>query len=255
MRNDPYDDEFYREQMQGSYKSAKHYVAFLSQTIRPRRVVDVGCGRGTWLAAFREDGAECTGVDGPWNSQSNMMDQAVTFIPADLNQPIALPNGRFDLALSLEVAEHLQPASAAGFVASLADLADVVMFAAAFTGQGGVHHVNERPHTYWAALFHQHGYAPYDIFRPAFWGHPEVQYWYQQNTFLYVRGGAAAESALAAAGHRPLENLAFMDCIHPSLYEAHRQQVGWAPALRRGVAGMLPRKFLPIIRRLSGRAR
>jgi SAM-dependent methyltransferase len=247
----PYDDGFYREQMEGSYRSARRYVAFVMQLLRPRRVVDVGCGRGTWLKAFRDHGAdECTGFDGPWNSQANMVDGRIAFTPVDLNRPIPLAGDRYDLALSLEVAEHLEPGSAPGFVESLTRLADVVMFAAAFTGQGGIHHVNERPHTYWAGLFAQHGYLPYDLFRPAFWGDPEVQFWYQQNTFLYVRRGGALEETLARAGHRPLQNVAFMDCIHPALYEAHRQQVGLAPALRRAVGRAIPPSLVPLMRRI-----
>lgn len=165
-----YGDDFYNAQIEGSYKSAQRYGERLASVYRPRSVVDAGCGRGAWLKAFKDGGAEkVVGLDGPWNSAGNMVDPSIEFRPVELNQPIAVEGGeRFDLAMSVEVAEHLQEASARGFVASLTRLSDVVLFGYAFSCQGGTNHLNEQPHTYWAKLFEAHDYAPYDFFRPAF---------------------------------------------------------------------------------------
>lgn len=247
----PYGEDFYREQMDGSARSAGHYVGYLSGLFQPRRVADVGCGRGTWLKAFKDAGSECQGFDGPWNSQSQLVDPAIGFTPVDLNQPLPAPAERYDLAVSLEVAEHLQPASAPTFIDSLVRLADAVMFAGAYTGQGGVHHVNEQQPTYWARLFQDRGYQPYDLFRPVFWGHPEVQFWYQQNTFLYVKLGATLNDILARAGHRPLGNLAFMDCVHPTMYGEKLLQLGTGATLRRMAARVVPEPLMPMAQKIS----
>lgn len=218
-QSEPYDDAFYAAQMDGSYESARLYVRHLAQWFSPRSVADVGCGRGTWLKAFKENGAHrLVGFDGPWNRQDNMADAAIAFQGVDLNLPLPGQDGLFDLAMSLEVAEHLEPASAMTFVENLTRLSDVVMFGAAFSGQGGIQHLNEQAHTYWARMFLALGFTPYDLFRPSFWGHPGVKFWYQQNTFLYVRQGAALNQTLIDAGHRPIGNIAFMDCVHPDLY-------------------------------------
>lgn len=221
-----YDDSFYSGQIEGSARSAKAYAALLAKVVPLKSVVDVGCGRGAWLRAFREAGAErVVGVDGPWNNQRNMIDGAIQFHMADLNAPIAmLQDERFDLAMTLEVAEHLEERSAETFVESLTRLADVVMFGAAYAGQGGTNHINEQPHTYWATKFIARGFVPYDLFRPHVWGSADIEYWYQQNTFLYVKLGTSTHHALAAMGHQPIQNVAFMDCVHPALYEtSHRQ--------------------------------
>lgn len=222
-----YGDAFYQSQMDGSYRSARRYVDFLTSFYGPRTVVDLGCGRGTWLKAFREQGAELTvGLDGNWNSQANMVDPAILFEAVNLNERIVLPaDVRFDLAVSLEVAEHLEASSAATFVSSLTDLSDVVMFGAAYTQQGGTNQVNEQPHTYWANLFTKRGYVVFDIFRPVFWGAQDVEFWYQQNTFLYVKQGHPLVEHLRKKGMPPLENLAFMDCVHPMLYQGKLAQM------------------------------
>jgi hypothetical protein len=53
-----YDENFYKNQIEGSYKSAKIYVAYFSSVFKFRRVVDVGCVRGMCLKAFKENTAE-----------------------------------------------------------------------------------------------------------------------------------------------------------------------------------------------------
>jgi hypothetical protein len=63
------------------------------------------------------------------------------FLPHDIATP--LPEhlvGRFDLAVCLEVAEHLPPERAESFIRELCDLAPVVLFSAAIPGQGGTGH-------------------------------------------------------------------------------------------------------------------
>ena len=218
-----YDDAFYRRQVAGSYLSAKKYMQILWPLLQPQAAIDVGCGRGAWLKALKERGAsQLVGFDGDWNSQQNMIDPAITFHAGDLNAPFAAGfSQRFDLAISLEVAEHLEEASAAGFVRSLTALSDVVLFGAAYSGQGGTHHINEKPHHYWARLFESHQYLPFDLFRPIVWGDPEVEYWYQQNTFLYVRHHSDPFLKLVGAGQSPVKNSLFLNCLHPTLYELY----------------------------------
>jgi SAM-dependent methyltransferase len=219
--NKLYDDRFYDAQMSGSYRSAKVYAELLSTFFTLDSVADVGCGRGAWLKAFKERGAKnLVGFDGDWNAQGNMIEDDITFVQCDLNRPIKMAENdkKFDLAMSLEVAEHLLPSSAETFVGSLTALSDVVLFGAAFTGQGGRNHVNERAPTYWAALFSSRTYVPFDLFRSAVWGNQDVEFWYQQNTFLYARRESPSYAAILSKGASPISNVAFMDCVHPSLY-------------------------------------
>lgn len=213
-----YGQEFYDSQILGSLQSAQAYLYFLfSLWGVPACVVDVGCGRGAWLATCRDFGvARTVGIDGNWNSQEAMLDPRIEFYPADLETTLPV-NGPFDLAISLEVAEHLQPAASDDFVASLCRLSDAVLFGAAFTGQPGVNHINTRPHSFWAAKFATRGYEMFDLFRPVFWNDDRVEPCYRQNTFLYVKPGHPLHQALLQRGYTT-EWSALIDSVHPAVY-------------------------------------
>lgn len=251
--SDHYSDDFYKGQIAGSLRSALKYVDFLATIYRPESVADLGCGRGTWLKAFKDRGAgRVVGYDGPWNEQSNMVDPAIEFHAVDLNKPIDAGNmGRFDLAMSLEVAEHLEAVSASGFVDSLTRLSDAVLFSAAFTQQGGTNHINERPHTYWARIFALYDYVPYDLFRPLFWGDEEIEFWYQQNVFLYVRQNSPVAGLLSSTGHQPMKNIRFMDCVHPALYRSSLQQASTRALIKRLAISVIPRPLRPLAQRIK----
>lgn len=228
-----YDENFYIEQMAGSYSSAQIYADRLLTFFNPGRVADVGCGRGTWLKAFSEQGAHTVvGFDGSWNSHQNMVVNQIEFIPCDLNSKLRYEGQRFDLALSLEVAEHVEEASSDTFVENLVGLADVVLFSAAYSGQGGTSHVNEQPHSYWAAKFAASGYDVFDAFRPVFWGNEHIDYWYRQNAFLYAKRNTASAVQLSAAGLQPMENIEFMNCVHPVMLQAQTTYLSTRKFLR-----------------------
>jgi SAM-dependent methyltransferase len=213
-----YGVSYYKTQVSESLESARIYLKFLWQFFRPASVLDVGCGRGAWLEACHELGSKSLfGFDGDWNNQSLMSDPAIQFQSIDLNKPFSVPE-KVDLAMTLEVAEHLEPSAAPQFVKCLTDTADAVLFSAAYTGQGGINHLNEQPPTYWARLFAQHQFVPFDLFRPVFWGNEKVCFWYRQNAFLYVKSNSAIWRELGTCGFKEIVDTSFMNCVHPDLY-------------------------------------
>jgi SAM-dependent methyltransferase len=157
------------------------------ELLSPRSIVDVGCGVGTWLAAARDLGvSEVFGVDGDYIDRSMLRIPAERFHPVDLTRPFRLDR-TFDLALSLEVGEHLPNASANGYVESLTRLAPVVLFSAAIPKQTGEHHINEQWQTWWVDRFCQFGFVALDCIRRRIWEDSAVEWWYAQNTLLMVR--------------------------------------------------------------------
>jgi SAM-dependent methyltransferase len=182
----PYTADFFAVHRAGARRSARVVVPFVLELVAARSAIDVGCGDGTWLSVFREYGIEDVyGVDGDYVDRDRLEIPRDRFHPHDLTRPLHLDR-TFDLAVSLEVAEHLPAEAAEGFVASLVRLAPVVLFSAAAPYQGGEHHVNEQWPAYWAERFARHDFLPVDCLRRRIWAHPDVEWWYAQNAFLYV---------------------------------------------------------------------
>ena len=124
---------------------------------------------------------------------------------------------QFELAVSLEVAEHLPAESAEGFVASLVRRVPVVMFSAAIPGQGGVDHVNEQWPDYWARLFAKHEFVPVDYVRPRIWNSDDVAHWYAQNTLVYARRDRRPDDPLL--GDAASRTDARLSVVHPKQFE------------------------------------
>jgi SAM-dependent methyltransferase len=197
-----YSDEFFDEHFEGSRRSARLIVPLVMELVQPKRVVDVGCGRGTWLAVFRDQGVEeILGIDGDYVNSQRLEIAPDEFLACDLSNPIAVDR-RFDLAVSLEVAEHLPERSADAFVGLLTSLAPIVLFSAAVPCQGGTNHVNEQWPEYWATRFESRGYRTFDYIRDRIWDNPDVECWYAQNILLFSRAHLAASAPAAAQPHR-----------------------------------------------------
>ena len=241
-----YGEKFHEGYLAVSLQSARIYLKYLWQFFQPVSVLDVGCGRGAWLKVCHELGSTTLlGFDGGSNNQSSMIDSAINFQSINLNEAFSVPH-KVDLAMTLEVAEHLKPSTAPLFVKCLTDVSDAVLFSAAYTKQGGTYHVNEQPHTFWAKLFAEYDVVPFDLFRPVFWGNEDVCFWYRQNVFLYVKRNSPVFLQLASHGVTELVDISFMDCIHPDLYSSKTLP----PSVKGHIIDLVPSVWRAIRRRL-----
>ena len=187
MDQTPYARRFYELQQEGSFRSAMRMLPHVLELLSPRSVVDVGCGIGTWLAAARDLGVpEIYGVDGDYIDRALLRIPPDRFHSVDLTRPFQLDR-TFDLALSLEVGEHLPEPSANTYVESLTRLAPVVLFSAAIPRQTGENHINEQWQTWWVERFSRFGFVALDCIRHRVWQDSAVEWWYAQNTLLMVR--------------------------------------------------------------------
>src|SRR5947209_2323721 len=97
----PYDAAFYAVQADGSLRSARVIVPLVMELVKPASVLDVGCGLGTWLAAFAEHGvADFLGMDGDYVDRAKLKIPTDRFRAADLTNP-PHPGRTFDLAVCL----------------------------------------------------------------------------------------------------------------------------------------------------------
>lgn len=187
-----YNDEFFAWMDDGSQRSAEVIVPMIMDLTSPSSVVDVGCGTGAWLAEFRRRGVgQIQGIDGAWVPRERLQIPEQCFSAADLS---ALQTARttYDLAICLEVAEHLTAEAGEQLVAFLIGSAPVVVFSAAIPGQGGTGHVNEQWLDYWRSEFAEHGYGLLDVIRSRVWADERVEPWYAQNMVVFT-----AESVLS----------------------------------------------------------
>jgi hypothetical protein len=182
----PYTREFFDTIRGASRRSALAVAPLVLDLVHPKSIVDVGCGDGTWLSVFRGLGiSDTAGLDGEYVDRRQLQIPCDQFRATDLSSRFELSR-TFDLAVSLEVAEHLPSQSAEGFVDSLTRLAPVVLFSAAIPLQGGTHHLNERWPDYWAALFKTHDYLPIDCIRGRIWADEQVEWYYAQNILIFA---------------------------------------------------------------------
>jgi SAM-dependent methyltransferase len=198
-------------------------------------VVDIGCGPGTWLAAFAEAGVtDVRGYDGPYIRPDQLVFPRERYRVADLTQPLRIER-RFDLACCLEVAEHLPASQEEPLVDMLTDAAPVILFSAGVPGQPGQGHVNLQWQSHWAELFARRGYQAYDLIRPQIWGRADVYWWYQQNIVIYSK----IEPRARPSPTRPEA----LDLVHPALY---------LEALHPGGGQVVSELLHTVLRRFSG---
>jgi SAM-dependent methyltransferase len=186
MEETHYDSDFYDGQQAGSYSSACEIIPILINLIKPKSVLDIGCGIGTWLSAFKENNVtDVYGIDGDYVDKAMLKIEPEHFMAYDLNQKVKLER-TFDLAISLEVGEHISKENCPNLVASLVVHAPAILFSAAIPLQKGTNHINEQWPEFWANLFRNHDYEVIDCVRDDVWDNPRVEYFYAQNALLYV---------------------------------------------------------------------
>jgi SAM-dependent methyltransferase len=211
-----YTSEFYNRHHPDCERSAERVVPLLLSLFAPGSVLDVGCGDGTWLKTFATAGiCDYLGVDGGYVQREVLQIPNERFAQHDLTLPLDLKR-RFDLVLSLEVAEHLAPESAGDFVRSLTRHADLVVFSGAIPGQYGEHHVNEQWPSYWARLFENVGFQTFDVLRPRIWNDDAICWWYRQNMLVFATADRAS-SIPALREYEYLGDYARLDVAHPGL--------------------------------------
>ena len=216
LHDELYTGQFYAKTRFGALRSARIMVPLIIEMLQPGSVIHLGCGIGTWLAVFREHGIEdVLGVDADLFYRKMLQVPKDKFLGFDLRQPFHLDR-EFDLALSLEVAEHLPHECAEMFVSSLTRLAPAILFSAAIPYPGGEYSMNEQWPNYWATLFLDRSYVVIDSIRWKVWENEAVDWWYAQNTLLFVKKSYAED-------HPSLRSLSQCEprglaVIHPKKY-------------------------------------
>lgn len=147
-------DEMQRQITWWEGAQASWLAETLDDMLHPRSVIDIGCGPGSYLVAFKPQ-TKVLGVDGA--PQAGQMLEPDEFARVDLRHDW-YPSEHYDLSLCIETAEHLPPDRADYLVDLITRCSDVCVWSAAQPGQGGMLHLNEQPKSYWLEKFRARGW-------------------------------------------------------------------------------------------------
>ena len=212
-----YTSEYFQTLRPESNLSAMAVIPPVLELYRPGSVVDVGCGLGGWLAAFQAYGVEdILGIDGDYVDRKMLEIPPEHFKAFDISRPFTLDR-TYDLAVCLEVAEHLAPEHAIDFVESLTRLAPVILFSAAIPLQGGTKHLNEQWLDYWARKFSSRGYHPVDAIRKKIWGWDNIPAYYRQNILLFCTEQILASNNVLNEAFQTT-NQDMLSIVHPQQF-------------------------------------
>lgn len=108
-----YDKSFYNAQSKQSYESARIMLPYVDKIFHPKSVIDVGCGVGTWLKAWKDINPSIyiAGIDG------NDVSEDMFFIPKDCYKRVDLT--KHCEILSQEISQHFTNAVNGGGGGSL----------------------------------------------------------------------------------------------------------------------------------------
>lgn len=181
-----YDNSFYDRNLKFQKALSDEILPWIMKNINPKSAIDFGCGCGYMLEQLRQYGCVIFGLN--YNIPANLQFPKKFFKKQDFSiECNFVEKKKFDLVVSLEVAEHLEEKYADTFIDNLCKHGDTILFSAATPGQGGEGHVNEQPELYWETKFNKKNFKKNDIIRPFLKDKKNVPFWYRQNIFLYKR--------------------------------------------------------------------
>jgi len=125
---------------------------WITDNFKPKSVIDIGCGSGVFLLDYLESNIEVLGVDFEENARKLLADRLVVH---DLSKPLYIKQ-KYDIAMSIEVIEHIDAQFEDIVIKSIADSSDLILFSGAKPNQIGENHINCQTKEYWISKFEQH---------------------------------------------------------------------------------------------------
>jgi len=187
-----YTSDYYKKEVEGpASRSAERIANSILNEFKATCVIDVGCGTGALLEALHNKGCDVFGLEYATAALRYCRARRLNVAKFDLERNVFNDNRTFDVAVSMEVAEHLPETVADRYVDLLARLSRVVVFTAAPPDQTGIDHVNEQPPSYWIAKFQRRGFEHAEElsqrWRESWRAAGDVENWYYNNLMIFRR--------------------------------------------------------------------
>jgi 2-polyprenyl-3-methyl-5-hydroxy-6-metoxy-1,4-benzoquinol methylase len=156
-------------------------VSSIIELFGPKSVIDVGCGDGSYLVEFENNGIKTKGFDNSREALRICFNKGLDAKKLNIVKDSIRIREKYDLAICFELAEHLPSNASNKLVALLCDCSDLIVFTAAPPGQGGYHHINEQPQSYWISEFQY-----FDYFYSKVKTDKLKSYWSNSNVIPYM---------------------------------------------------------------------
>ena len=173
----------------------REIVPVIIEYFKIKSLIDVGGGIWAFTRVFQDFWVNAVCVDWPRVDKSKLFIDEKFFIERNFEQYNEFWE-KYDLALSLEVAEHLSSNAAESFVKTLCNCSDYVIFSAAFPYQWWQNHINEQPPQYREKIFNQEWFEICDCFRHLIRDNKKIPWRYRNNIFLYHKKWVEIPSGL-----------------------------------------------------------
>ena len=172
MTEDVYTRGYFEKIQQEEGLQAFRLERILYDLYKPKSVIDWGCANGLYLEPFMtEDGCKVLGVENA-SVAIEMRHPDIQIIKADITQKISftptklqpvggdpsVPVPKFDMALCIEVLEHLEEKDAKVAIDNICRSSDRLVVSIAREWQTGPGHLNLKPIEYWIQKFGWQGF-------------------------------------------------------------------------------------------------
>lgn len=185
-----YKNQFYLRHRAITSYSSKKIVELFPNFFKPESILDIGCGTGEWIKAFKDRYSSCefSGIDGYWVKKDDLIYKEINFFNIDLKHQLSSEvfNKKYDLVCCLETITDLPENRGRIIIKEITKITKLCLFSSGTPVQNHGPHINIQWQSYWHNLFAQNGFIALDFIRPKTWDDPNVGPWYSQNCFLFV---------------------------------------------------------------------
>lgn len=200
-----------KQTAQKAYYTAQKVLPLVKQYFPTiKSVIDIGCGRGAWLAVAKQLGINerIVGIDGYFEEENAWIEEK--YIIRENFSATTEHNYTYDIAICLEFAEHLTAEVGEKLIAYLCKSSSVILFSASIPFENdNKNHLNEQWLSYWVEKFQRYHFAPLDIIRAQIWNDDEIPFWYKHGILVFVPEGEKNRDLINT--YRPL----LLDIVHP----------------------------------------
>lgn len=218
-------------------KNPSIIVGEILKHFSPKTVIDLWCWLWSFVKVFQDYWIDAYWVNGERTERDKLFIDDKSLLIYNLEQYHDFWK-QYDMALSLEVAEHIDEKYSDNFVKTITSCSDIIIFSAAIPWQTWQNHINLQSPEYRERKFNTYWYNFYDVFRHIFWNNEEIFWWYKQNIFLVAKKWVKIPDSLIEKPPRYI--------IHPDLFNSQNVRRFPTKKLRRILLWRILYSIFPI---------